>query len=169
MTALTLGEAVLGFAAKVAEILLDRYKDKLVSVCLFGSVARGRLSKGSDIDLLVVMNEPYKTYHKRVKEIMPLLASIRETEEYERLEGFALSLEPSLLISTVDEVMRHPALLIELSQEGKILFDLDNFLKKELSKVAEAMARLGSVRKETAHGHYWVLKPGLKPGEVIDL
>ncbi|MBS3934242.1 MAG: nucleotidyltransferase domain-containing protein [Truepera sp.] len=169
MTTLTLGEAVSGFSAKVAETLQDRYKDKLVSVCLFGSAARGRLRKGSDIDFLVVIKEAYQTYPKRVKEIMPLLASIRETKAYGQLEGFALNLEPSFLISTVDEVMRHPPLLIEISQEGKILFDRDDFLKQELTKVRKAMVRLGSVRKETAHGHYWVLKPGLKSGEVIEL
>jgi predicted nucleotidyltransferase len=167
MTTLTLNEVVLGFSVKAAEMLKERYKDRLVSVCLFGSAARGQLRKGSDIDFFVVMKEACKTYHKRVKDIMPLLASIRETEEYGRLEGFALYLEPSFLISTIKEVIQHPPLLIEISQEGKILFDVDDFLKKELNKVRIAMERLGSVRKETAHGHYWVLKPGMKSGEVI--
>ncbi|MBS3968007.1 MAG: nucleotidyltransferase domain-containing protein [Truepera sp.] len=169
MATLTLAEAVSEFSAQVAEILKDGYQDKLVSVCLFGSAARGQLRKGSDIDFLVVLKEAYQTYPKRVKELMPLLASIRESEEYERLEGFALNLEPSFLISTVDEVMRHPPLLIEIAQEGKILFDRDDFLKQELNKVRKAMVRLGSVRKETAHGHYWVLKPDLKSDEVIEL
>jgi predicted nucleotidyltransferase len=169
MTTLTLAEAVREFSAQVAEILKDRYQDKLVSVCLFGSAARGQLRKGSDIDFLVVTKEAYQTYSKRVKEIMPLLASIREAEEYRRLEGFALNLEPSFLLSTVGEVMRHPPLLIEISQEGKLLFDRDDFLKQELNKVRKVMERLGSVRKKTPHGHYWVLQPGLKPDEVIEL
>ncbi len=42
MTTLTLAEAVRKFSAQVAEILKDRYQDKLVSVCLFGSAARGQ-------------------------------------------------------------------------------------------------------------------------------
>lgn len=167
MTTLTLNEAVLGFSVKAAEMLKEGYKERLVSVCLFGSAARGTLRKGSDIDFFVVMKEAGKSYHKSVKDIMPLLTSIRETEEYKRLEEFSLDLEPSFLISSVEEVMQHPPLLIEISQEGKILFDVDDFLKKELNKVGRAMERLGSIKKETAHGHYWVLKPDMKSGEVI--
>ncbi|MEW5815966.1 MAG: nucleotidyltransferase domain-containing protein [Spirochaetota bacterium] len=167
MTGLTLNESVLGFSVKVAEMLRERYKGRLLSVCLFGSAARRTLRKGSDIDFFVVIKEACKTYHKRVKDIMPLLILIRETDEYRYLEEFGLDLEPSFLISTVEEVTQHPPILIEISQDGKILFDDRDFLRKELTEVVNTMKRLGSVKKETVHGHYWVLKPGMKSGEVI--
>lgn len=167
MTMLTLNEAVLVLSAKVAEMLRERYKERLMSVCLFGSAARGTLRKGSDIDFFVVMKEASKSYHKRVKDIMPLLASVRETDEYRYIEEFGLDLEPSFLITTIEEVAQHPPILIEISQDGKILSDDNDFLKKELTRVGNAMKMLGSVKKKTAHGHYWVLKPGIKYGEVI--
>lgn len=43
--------AVLGFL----EILQKKYRDKILKVVLFGSVARGKYDEESDIDILVVL------------------------------------------------------------------------------------------------------------------
>jgi len=153
----------------VADILKATFKDRLVSVCLFGSGARGELRKGSDIDFLVVIRNGQRSYHKRAKEIIPLLDKVRETEQYGALEEAKMNLEPWFLILSEEEIRRHPSILIDISQEGIIHFDRDDFLAEHLRQVRESLRNLGSIKKSTPQGHYWVLKPDLKLGEVIEI
>ncbi len=160
---------ILTLANKIVEILKDSYKERLTSVCLFGSSVRGTLRDGSDIDFLVVIKEVKMSYHKRIKEIIPLLDAIRALREYEELENFKLHIEPCFLVFTADEIKDHPPILLDISQEGLILFDKENFLRKQLTQVKEALVRLGSRKKITPHGHYWTLKPDIKPGEIINI
>ena len=160
---------ILTLANKIVEILRESYKERLTSVCLFGSSVRGTLRDGSDIDFLVVIKEVKRSYHKRIKEIIPLLDDIRATQEYHEVEKFKLNLEPCFLVFTADEIKDHPPILLDISQEGIILFDKENFLRKQLTQVRETLARLGSSKKITPHGHYWMLKPDIKPGEIINI
>ncbi len=48
------GEVLRGLARRYAELLRSHLESRLVSVVLFGSVARGDASLTSDIDLLIV-------------------------------------------------------------------------------------------------------------------
>jgi len=164
-----LKKRVSDLSKRVANILKETFKDRLVSVCLFGSGAKGELRGGSDLDFLVVIKNGQKSYHKRVKEIIPVLDKIRETEEYRCLEESKMNLEPCFLILTEGEIERHPSILIDISQEGIIHFDRDDFLAEHLRQIRESLRNLGSVKKSTPQGHYWILKPDLKPGEVIEI
>ena len=160
---------IAAFSDKVADILKEHLEDGLISVCLFGSAARGTLRRGSDIDFLVIKRDSKQTYHKRVKEIVPLLDNIRETVEYQKVEGLNLDLEPCFLILTMEEIADHPPILIDISQEGKILFDREGFLNTHVSEVQRILTKLGATKKMTPQGHYWVLKPDLRIGEVIEI
>lgn len=157
------------FAVRITQILKDHYKYKLNSVCIYGSAVRGGLKKGSDIDFLVVLKEIKKSYSKRIKDIIPLLDAIYSTVEFIEIEKIGLSWQPSFLVLSVEEIKKHPAILIDISQEGIILEDKDDTLKDELNKVGRRLKELGSIKKVTPHGYYWLLKPGIKPGEVIKI
>jgi hypothetical protein len=53
--------------------------------------------------------------------------------------------------------------------EGIILEDKDDFLRKELAGIKERLTRFGTVKKITPHGHYWIIKPDIEPGEVFEI
>jgi hypothetical protein len=59
--------------------------------------------------------------------------------------------------------------LLDIADEGIILEDSDDFLKKELASIKEKLTDFGAVKKITPQGHYWVIKPGMKPGEVFEV
>jgi len=164
-----MNDPILKLASKISSILLEHLGVKLISVCLFGSAVRGALRNGSDIDFLIVLEDAPLSYHKRVKTIIHLLEEIRESKEYGKIENLNLDLEPSFLIMTKMEVETHPNILIDISHEGIILFDKEDYFKKHLNEIKEKMIGLGSIKKRTPHGHYWVLKPDLRPGEVFEL
>ena len=160
---------MLKLGSRITSILMEHFGVKLISVCLYGSAVRGALRNGSDIDFLIVLGDAPLSYHKRVKAIIPLIERVRESQEYGKIENLDLNLEPSFLIMKKMEVETHPDILIDISQEGIILFDEADFLKKHLNAIKEKMVKLGSIKKITPHGHYWVLKPDLRPGEVFEL
>jgi predicted nucleotidyltransferase len=162
-------EAILNFAQKVTSILQDNLGKNLIATCLFGSAVKRNLRKGSDIDILTICKTLPKSYHKRTKIIVPLLESIRSTQEYKNIEKFNLYLEPSFLILSVQEIEKHPPILIDLSEEGIILYDCNNFLKRHLQKINDRLKRIGTVKKVVPGGYYWILKPDIKVGEVFEL
>jgi predicted nucleotidyltransferase len=162
-------DLILRLGSPITSILLEHFGSQLISVCLYGSAVRGALRNGSDIDFLIVLRDAPLSYHKRGKTIIPLIEKIRESKEYGRIEKLNMYLEPSLLVMTEKEVETHPDILIDISQEGIILFDEADFLKKHLNAIKEKMIGLGSIKKRTPHGHYWSLKPDLLPGEVFEL
>ena len=160
---------VIEFARKVSSLLEENLKDNLVSVCLYGSAVRGGLRIGSDVDFLVVLGKAPFSYHKRIKRFLFLMENIRESKEYMDIERLNLQLEPSFLVLTVGEVKKHPPVLIDMSYEGVILYDKENFLKRQLESLRERLTNLGAIRKITPQGHYWILKPDIKVGEVFEI
>jgi len=164
-----LNNRILALTEKIKDLLAEYYGDRMVSLCFFGSGARGQLREGSDLDFLVVTNDEARSYHKRAKELIPVLERIRETIQYEEIEEFRMALEPCFLILTVEEIKNHPPILLDLSQEGVILLDQEGFLEGHLKQIREKLMALGAIRRPTAQGHYWVLKPDFRMGEIIEI
>ncbi len=50
-----------------------------------------------------------------------------------------------------------------------ILYDKDGFLERELKRLRERLKELGARRVRSKHGWYWILKPGAKLGEVVEI
>jgi predicted nucleotidyltransferase len=138
---------------------MSTIKDTLISVCLFGSSVKGKLRKGSDVDFFVVLESAPTSYHKRVKVVVSLLEEIRQTEEYRCLGELKLELEPSFLLLTREEVDLHPPILIDMSYEGVILYDKDDFLANHLSDIKDQLNRFGAIKKASPTGYYWLVKP----------
>ena len=164
-----IGKEIRVFARRVLLVLKENIGKNLVSLCLFGSATRSALRDGSDIDFLVVLSGAPESYHKRVKLILPLVQEIRECEEYLMLEEKGLRVEPSFLLFTEEEVAQHPPILLDISNEGIILYDRESFLGDHLRSIGERLREFQSIRKDSAHGHYWVLKPDIQVGESFDL
>ncbi len=163
-------ERVREVSIKLAALLKDYFRDNFLSLANFGSVARGEIREGSDIDFLIVLKEAAKSYGKRLKMLFPVLKDLEKRIEYKELEKMDIYLEPSFIIFSKKEIENHPPLLLDMIEESVILYDKRNFLKRELEKMRMRMKRLGSFKNRLPDGSwYWVLKPGLKVGEVFEI
>ena len=77
---------------------------------------------------------------------------------------------PQVVPFTPAELREEPPLLLDLTQDARILFDPEEILESELERLRGKLTRLGSRRVRTAEGwEYWVLKPGARAGEVGEL
>ena len=67
------------------QILKERFKEDIISIVLFGSVARGNAKKESDIDLCIIINNLPKSRFQRNRLLSRPLADLREMHSYKEL------------------------------------------------------------------------------------
>ncbi len=144
------------------------YGDRLVSVVLFGSVARETQTFDSDIDLLIIATKLPRGRTKRMKEfesvekkVEPLLETLRK--EY----GIHTYISP--IIKTPEEAERGSPLFLDMVEDAKILFDRDRFFEKRLERLRQKLKELGARRIWRGNAWYWDLKPDYQPGDIIEL
>ena len=86
---------------KLLEALESRFGDKLVSVVVYGSLARGEMRRDSDIDLLIVVDGLPKSRLRRQDLFEEAEALIEGDLEKLWAEGFYVTFSP--VIKTVEE------------------------------------------------------------------
>lgn len=142
--------------------------DDLVAIAVFGSVARGEATTESDLDLYIVTRVPVRILlDPRLDRIR---TGIRESPEYCAAVSAGYRPAPMPILHTVEELARHPWILLDITHHGIILYDPAGVLERELEAVRRRLAELGSKRIELPDGTwYWDLKPDWRPGDVVEL
>jgi len=152
-------------------ILMEHYGGRLLGVMVFGSVARGDWSRDSDIDLLVVVKgwDSIPVW-RRIRELVSLSRILQSTPEYKASirAGFTPVIQHYPLGPA--EAAESRRIYIDACMDGIIIYEKEQFLSRILSKFRARLARLGARRIQLPDGkYYWVLKEGLKAGEVFEL
>jgi len=155
------------FLEVLLETLKGRANDGLLSVVLYGSVARGKAKPESDIDLLILYNKEKIDLNK----IFPkIIIEARETKEYKELFEKGIYAEVSPYIVTVEELRENPLILLDIMDEGIILYEKGKCFRELMNKFKEKLEELGSRKVYLEDGsYYWELKPDWKPGEEVEI
>lgn len=143
------------------------YENRLVSLVLFGSVARGTAGPLSDVDFLVVADPLPRGRGARLREFEPVEQALTPDLDALRAAGFRTSLAP--VFKTPEEVERGSLLFLDLTIEARILVDRERFFERYLDRLRRRLAQLGSRRVPFKGGYYWILKPDIRPGEVVEI
>jgi predicted nucleotidyltransferase len=153
------------------DLVREEYKDKLISVVLYGSVARGEAKPTSDLDLILVIEAPPSSYEKSTKRfILKVENRLKDSEEFRSFvkSGFYPDLGPIIL--TRSEASMNRYVFLDLIKDAIILFDRNDFFKERLKALKKRLKELKSKKVELKDGgRYWILKPDLKFGEVFEL
>lgn len=147
--------------------IIDFYGDRLITVALFGSIARGTQRFDSDVDLLIIAKD---LPHGRIKRI-------REFEIIEEtLDPFIRSLQKDGITTYISAIIKSPEeaeagspIFIDMVEDARILYDKGGFFARRLDKLRKRMTELGSKRIWRGNAWYWDLKPDAKAGENIEL
>ena len=143
------------FMRKVMAAYLRYLGDKLVSLVLFGSRARGDAQETSDYDLFIVAHDlPAKPWDRQLflrKPLAPFRESFsvvgRTTEEFEA----AL-----------------PSLYLDLAVDGLILFDRNDYIAAKFRRIKELIAQAG-LRREKIDGELmWLWDRPVRPGWELE-
>jgi len=143
--------------------------DRLVSACIYGSVARGEAKPNSDIDVLLVVRNLPEDIGSRIQLLSPIRRKLRRSKIYREYARRRLPRLISEVALTPEEVLKHPPILLDIAYDGIIIYDRDRFLKKVLESLRRKLEALGAKRIKTKKGWYWILKPDLKFGEELKI
>jgi predicted nucleotidyltransferase len=152
---------------KLVGALQEMFGEDLVSVVVYGSVARGEARRDSDVDLLIVArNLPRSRFARQ-----DLFIEVEEKleEEVKRLEGEGYRIDFSPILLTPEEATRVRPLYLDMVEDAVILYDRDGFFAKVLARLRARLEELGAQRVRLGKRWYWVLKKDYRWGEVIEL
>lgn len=159
------------FLEKLLGLLRKDFGSDLISLVLYGSVGRGKAKELSDIDLLLILDNPPANYHRRLDRVLKLHRHLEKEEIYKRVKR-RLKNDPylSYIILSKKEAEENRYIFLDMIQDAKILYDRDDFFAKRLKEMESHLRKLGTRRISLEDGTwYWDLKPDLKPGEVFTL
>jgi len=152
-------------------LVSEEYKDELVSVVLYGSVTRGEAKPTSDLDLLLVIEEPFSPYQKSIKRfILKVEDRLKDSEEFRNLVRQEIYPDLRPIVLSRSEANMNRYIFLDLIEDAIILFDRGDFFKERLKALKSRLKELGSKKVKLVHGGwYWILKPDLRFGEVFEL
>jgi len=141
------------------------YGERLVSLAIFGSVARGSMRADSDIDLLIVADHLPDGRMARVREFGQVESLVADV--LQRAKGAGINTILSPVFKTREELQRGSLLFLDMTDQAEILYDRGAALRRYLDDFAFRLQKMGAERVRSGGGYYWRLKPDLKPGEKI--
>lgn len=156
---------------RYTELLKQFFGDALLSVAVFGSVARGKAKfPKSDIDVLIVLKGVEKlSFGERIKLTNNVEEKLSKTEGYAHFKN-AFGRRPSIqeIIFSPEELKAHPPILLDLTTDVIILYD-KGILSEEINKLRKRLSELGAKKVERKDSWFWILKPDAKLGETVEL
>ncbi len=143
------------------------YSDRLVSLAMFGSVGRGTPRPDSDMDVFLVAEGLPDGRVRRMAEFDRVEASMKPALAQARTAGLTTELSP--VIRTPSEVLHGSPLMLDMTEDCRLLYDRNGFLRSALEQFKARLDRLGARRIWRGDAWFWDLNPGYKPGDVFDL
>lgn len=136
---------------------------RLISLVLFGSVARGEASDASDIDVLVVAEGFPRSLRERRQILLGEWSRVQAQEDSPEVEW-------NLVTKSPEEARYRSPLYLDLVEDAVLLVDRDGFFQAVLDGMRARMRELGSRRVVLPDGSwYWDLKPDFRFGEVVEI
>mgnify|MGYP003872353495 CR=1 FL=1 len=138
--------------------LLSRHGGNVVSMAVFGSVARGGFDSTSDVDVLVVMASLPKSRLKRYVLIGDVIDAIEPTRARLARVGVYTGVSPVLL--EVEEAKYFRPLYLDLAYDAIVLYDKGGFLGGILAEVKRRIEEFGGERVWMGRRWLWRFKRG---------
>ncbi|MDI6756101.1 MAG: nucleotidyltransferase domain-containing protein [Thermodesulfobacteriota bacterium] len=160
--------AIFKMIEHLVEALRGSLGEKLISVVLYGSYARGQIDPESDIDLLVVAEGiPAPALERQIfltRILNDAEASLRKMFRRESLFPYI-----STILKTPKEADCISRIYFDMTDEAKIFYDQGNFFQAVLRKVKKRLKELGAQKVQVGKMWYWDLKPDYKPGDIFEI
>ena len=146
----------------------DNYKEDLLSIILFGSVARGKWNKESDIDLLIIFTNKSSLKNTLNKRLAKIISDYERNSKISNSKGDRLFSTIQDITLVLKELHTFRTIFYDIAMDGIIIFDRDKtgfqFLKKIKKRIEEKGLRRIFIKE---NDFYWERK--VKFGEIIEL
>jgi len=154
----------------ILELLRKFFGDNLISVVVFGSVARGRADPDSDTDVILVASNMPRRLSERMETLANLLVEFSKTQTCEELNRRGLNTWVQFHPLMMEEAKLHRPIYLDVVEDGIIVYDRGGFIKRVMEGFKSKLEALGAKRVFLEDGSwYWDLKPSIKRGEVVEI
>lgn len=154
----------------ILELLVNFLRDNLISVVVFGSVARGRAGLDSDTDVILVASNMPRSLSERMEVLANLLVEFSKTQIHEELNRKGLNTWVQFHPLTAEEAELHRPIYLDVVEDGIIVYDRGGFIERVMEGFRSRLEALGARRIFLEDGSwYWDLKPSIKRGEVVEV
>lgn len=116
-----LKEAFDELLVKLVPAVQARYGDRLVTIAVYGSVARGTMRHDSDVDLLIIATDLPNGRMKRRQEFDAVEEDLAEALRDLQSRGVASSL--SAVLKTPEEANAGTPLYLDMVEDARLLYD----------------------------------------------
>ena len=148
---MSLAEPYKSILKALLDALRRRFGDKLISLVVYGSVARGEFRRDSDLDILVIIEGLPKRRFKRQDLFMEVEKEIEQLIEDLWNEGYYISISP--LLRTPEEASRLTPIYLDMVEDAIILYDRDSFFENILNRLRKRLNELKA--KRVRMGKMW--------------
>jgi hypothetical protein len=140
--------------------LFECFRQNLLSVVLYGSIARGTGKVTSDIDLLCVVRGLPVSFYDRAKIVGEIVREVHDSKvRLWRESGRYANLD--ILPFTPEEARQPRLLYLDLLFDSVILYDQEAFMGRVLEGMRDQLNEAGGRRITMPSGKwYWVLREG---------
>jgi len=157
---------------RLINIFLKTFGRDVISVALYGSTVSKLFKAGvSDVDILYIIEDEAKDPLARENKAFKAFRSSYEYVAFDhwfKMKGFYRYPEITVTPLRKREALNFQPIYLDMVFHRAILYDKNSFLNSLFQRLQEELKNLGSQRVERADGSwYWILKPGLKPGETL--
>lgn len=152
---------------RLVELLHVKLSDKLVSVVVYGSVARGSTRKDSDVDMLIIAESLPKSRMKRQQLFIEVEDELKPIIDELWSKGFYVDFSPIIL--SVEEASKIRPIYLDMVEDSVILYDKDGFFSSIIARLRKRLKELGSKRIWIKDKWYWLIKPDIRFGEVVNI
>ncbi len=150
------------------KLLKENYKEDLLSIILFGSVARGKWNDASDIDLFIIFTNKSSIRTAINNRLTKIISDYERKSKLRNSKGDRLFSTIQDISLVIKDLHTFRTLFYDIAMDGIILFDRNQtgfqFLKKIKKRIEEKGLRRIFIKE---NDYYWERK--VKFGEIIEL
>lgn len=157
---LVLREKISELIEKLKAEVITCYGQRLVSLVIFGSAARGTMRPDSDLDILICAENLPQGRRSRLKEFQKVEQSLTEFLKELKASRIYTALAP--IIKTPNEVEFGSPIFLDMIDNSKIIYDTNSFFENYLRELKQKLEKQGSKKIKFGNTWYWELTPSLK-------
>ena len=151
---------------RLVTLIKEAYKERLVSLAVYGSYAGRRARLNSDLDIFIILNER-DSLHKEFDLFYEKVESALEEELMELYDKFGIDMEISPFIVDAKEAEYFNPLYLDMLEETIILYDKDDYLKGILQRVKDMKEKYNFRKEYIANRHIWDMSRKNMIGEKV--